>query len=117
MRISPISAKDKIYFSETAGTTSIYLVEVEGRPVMRILANTSDPNQRIAITRADGTGFQWTTGQFQMKTEGEQLIEDADGNPVGVLAGQQRVSGVSVYTYVVPRMVRLIARLLDPIEA
>lgn len=116
MRISPISAKDKIYFSETTGTMSVYLVEVEGRVVMRVLANMSDPNQRIAITRPDGTGFQWTGGQFQVKTDGEQLVEDADGNPVGVVAGMQRVSGVSIYTYVVPRMVRLLARLLAPME-
>jgi hypothetical protein len=112
-----LGSKDEARYVGTMGSVALYEVALEGRPVIRIMADLSDPNRRIMISKPNGTGVQHTNGVFSIKVEGEELIEDADGNPVGVVPGAQRVSGVSVYRYVLPRLHRLIARVYVPIES
>lgn len=107
--------KSQIHYLTDLGTVSIYEVELEGRPVMRVTADLWDPNRAIMIAKADGTGVQKTEGQFLVKTEGQQLIEDADGNPAGVVPGTTRVSAISIYEFVLPRLPFLLARLLVPL--
>jgi hypothetical protein len=103
-----------IHYTETLGSVSIYELHVEGRPVMRITADLGDPNRMIRISRPTGLESQETTGVFSIKSEGEALIEDAAGDPIGVAPGTQRVSGMSVQRYIAPRALKLLARLYVP---
>lgn len=99
---------DEIKYHETHGTVAIYLVILEGVPVMRITCDTADAKKTIRIVTPgpNGPGAQDTAGRFTTITD---LLEDPDGNPIGTA---ERVNEKSVYTYVVPRLHVLLARLL-----
>lgn len=97
---------DEITYKETLGDTTVFVVRLEGKDAMRILCPESDPEKKIFIAKADGTGAQPTAGRFAMENG---FLEDADGMPVGM---SQRVSSQSVYTYIVPRLHIMLARLL-----
>jgi hypothetical protein len=101
---------DEIKYDETVGTIARYVVLLDGEPTMTVLCDSSDPEKVIRIARVAGPGssaiLQDTAGRFTMTTE---LLEDPDGNPLGTSG---RVSGKSVYTYVVPRLHVLLGRLL-----
>jgi hypothetical protein len=97
---------DEITYLETLGDTTVFIVRLEGRDAMRLLCPESDPEKKIFIAKADGTGAQPTRGQFQMEAD---FLETPDGEPAGM---SQRVSSRSVYTYVVPRLHVLLSRLL-----
>lgn len=97
---------DEIKYDATSGTIARYVVILENETVMSIFCDAADPEKVIRVTRADGSGPQSTAGRFTMATE---LLEDPDGMPIGT---SDRVDEKSVYTYVVPRLHVLLARLL-----
>jgi hypothetical protein len=101
---------DEIKYDSTTGTVARHLVVLEGKPVMDILCDTADPQSIIRIQRSGRLvpDTQDTAGRFAITTE---ILEDADGAPLGV--SPARVNEVSVYTYVVPRLHVLLARLLN----
>lgn len=108
---------DEIAYVTDLGTVSVYQVTLENRPVMRVTADRNDPNRGIRIAKADGTGVQLTKGQFTLTDvdpDGPMtMVMGEDGVPEGFVPapGNGRVSEKSVYTYVLPRLHLLIARL------
>lgn len=97
---------DEIRYDSTEGTVARYVVTLENEPVMVILCDAADPKRTIRIARTQDSGIQNTGGQFTMVAE---LHEGSDGMPLGVT---ERVAEQSVYTYVIPRLHILLARLL-----
>lgn len=99
---------DEITYSGLSqdGSVDTYTVSLEGRPTMLVVCDHFDSKHRIRIAKPDGSGAQVTNGVW---TWYDKLVEDADGSPVGTL---RQVDYKSVYTYVVPRLHILIARLL-----
>jgi hypothetical protein len=100
---------DEIKYDDTVDTITRYVVILEGKRVMDILCDSADPEKVIRIRPAGGKILAIahdTAGRFTMT---QKILENADGEPLGV---EERVSEKSVYTYVVPRLHVLLARLL-----
>lgn len=102
---------DEIVYTGTNGTVAQYEVRLEGRPVMLVWCDqaVSEGARHIWIARPDGSAAQPTKGMFTMYAK---ITTDADGVPTGM---EPAVADYrSVYTYVVPRLHLLIARLYVP---
>jgi hypothetical protein len=102
------SADEIKYDGTYDGTVALYLVVLDGEATMHIVCDAADPEKIIRIGRigCGVTGSLPTAGRFTMATE---LLEDADGLPLGT---SEQVNAKSVYTYVVPRLHVLLGRLL-----
>jgi len=98
---------DEIKFDVTISTLTRFVVILDGEPSMHILCDTSDPDRVIHIANVKGGAMLATLGTFAVESE---ILSDADGAPLGV--SEPRVSSKSVYTYVIPRLHVLLARLL-----
>lgn len=115
MQISP-STSDRIHYvgngqSPTLGEVSVYRVELESLPVLDIHVQITDGT--IHVGRPNQDPLLLTAPNPQTKTNGvakfrEEMVEDADGSPVGVV---RRPSGASVYRYVLPRLPHLMAKV------
>lgn len=97
---------DEIKYDVTYGTTARYVVLLDGQPTMHILCDTTAPEKTIRIASVGGGVVLETLGRFTMATE---LLEDADGMPLGT---SEQVNAKSVYLYVIPRLHVLLGRLL-----
>lgn len=100
---------DEIKYDGTYdGTVSLYLVMLDNEPTMHIVCDSTDAEKIIRIGRpgCGVNGSVATAGRFTMSIE---LLEDADGGPLGT---SEQVNARSVYTYVVPRIHVLLGRLL-----
>lgn len=86
-----------------------YSVSLDNRPVMDVLVHNT--TGVIGITQpSDSTTYQATTGTAKHV---QTIVEDADGAPVGVTT---RIDERTVYSYVLPRLHVLIARLYVPMS-
>lgn len=93
-------------YDTTVGTITNFVLIMDGQPTMLVTCDLADADRVIYISRADGAGMQATKGHFAI---GAKMTEDVDGIPQGV---EQRVDSLSVYHYVLPRVPRLLARLV-----
>lgn len=82
------------------GTSRIFHVLVGGTPVLRIVADLSDPNRYLSVTAPNGTNVVRTEWQFRVLHDEVRLIEDADGHAVGVVSALPRVDEASVERFV-----------------
>lgn len=102
---------DEIKYVGTKDTVAEYEVALEGRRVMLVWCDqaAAESKREIWIARPDGSNAQPTKGVFRMYAP---VSLDADGVPTGV--GASVADYRSVYTYVVPRIAVLLARLYVP---
>jgi len=100
---------DEIKFDGVVkGSHALYLLILDGEPTMHIVCDAADETRTIYIRPYGNTAKTLATkGRFEMKSE---ILEDADGAPLGV--GEPRVDEISVYKYVIPRLAVLLGRLL-----
>lgn len=96
----------------STGEYSVYRINLDARPVIDVIVDNtsgeilvSEPNHDPLVIQVPRHA---TKGQAVFL---DQLVEDADGNPVGMA---HRMSGSSVYRYVLPRLHRLIAQVWVP---
>lgn len=97
---------NEIKFLDTYGTTTAFLLILDGEPTMRIYCDMADPEKVIKIADSYGNRVLTTKGRFTVKTK---LTEDADGAPLGA---EERVDRISVYKYILPRVPVMLGRLI-----
>lgn len=95
---------DEIKYVGTVGTVARYAVILEGDVVMAILCDSADAERTIRISHKDNV--QDTAGRFELTTD---FKEGPNGELLDVAV---RVNEKSVYSYAIPRLHILLARLL-----
>lgn len=113
MQISPSTSDRAFYLTDLTGMNigdrSIYRIELEGRPVLDVHVLHSDGRIEVTEPAPDPKAHMFprheTNGVAKFR---EEMVEDADGSPVGVV---RRPSGASVYRYVLPRLPYLMAKV------
>jgi hypothetical protein len=97
---------NEIKFLSILGTITFFMLVIDGEDTMRIACDSADPDKIIHISTANGAVSLPTKGRFELTAK---MVTDADGAP---LAMDQRVDSMGVYRYILPRVPRLLARLL-----
>lgn len=98
--------KDEIKFDAVYGTTTRFVLILDGEHTMTVQCDQADTDRVITILDANGDRAQATKGRFITYTK---LLEGPDGSPLGT---ETRVDPKSVYAYVLPRLHVLLGRLL-----
>ena len=96
----------EIKFDATYGTTTRFVLILDGEHTMSINCDMADSDKAIHIVHPNGDFALATKGRFTTYTK---LLEDADGTPLGA---EERVDRKSVYGYILPRLHVMLGRLL-----
>lgn len=133
------SQGDGLRYREDQGTKSIYEMVIKNRPVLEIVVDNADEDLVIHVAKP-GTVFSMATGLSldgepnvlvptqgrarrgkHIKPEMQDLVEKFDGTAEEFInlhpdAIVEHIDGMSVYSYVIPRVIYLLADVFVPIN-